>query len=358
MNHFPRLHRSANALRFSSASVLLFGAIAASEPACSADSRPPSLINLGAALPSEGGRTGSASPEAGSANDSGTSGDAQNAGAGGEGGSAGAADEFHGIAGERSAVPAECARLPAWSGATRVSGVSTEANETLLAMTPDELDLAFLRDGALFVAHRPSTSASFSSGTPVTIPVGFSAAQGAALSADGLRLLLVSDPDQKKLGELTRASRESGFSTTIDTSAFAAINQESNFTRRVYAWPSISLGDDQLIFSSSLDAASTVVVSSRTESGVFSAPRSFGSGLLDGSDGKRRLPTGVSADGRTLFYFNEESGEEEARWRENNRSESPLYDMLSLGARRNAVPNAGCTRLYSTDNGDVVVEKA
>jgi len=237
-----------------------------------------------------------------------------------------------------------------------VSGVSTEASETLLALTPDELDLAFLRDGALFLAHRSSTRVSFSSGTALTVPVGWSAAHGAAFSADGLRLLLVSDPDQTKLGELTRSNRESGFSTSIDTSAYTVINQESEFTRRVYAWPS-SFGDDQLFFNSSLDTSSTIMSSLRTANGSYGAPKALGPGILDGSDGKRRLPTGVSSDGRTLFYFNEESGEEEARWRASSSADSPLYDMLSLGARRGAVPNSHCNRLYSTVNGDVVVEK-
>jgi hypothetical protein len=191
----------------------------------------------------------------------------------------------------------------------------------------------------------------------LTIPAGFSAAHGASLSADGRRLLLVSDPDQKQLGEWTRASREVAFSGSVDTNAFSVINQDSDFTGKIYASPIVSATDDQLFFNSSFeDRDSQIVVSTRTSTGTWSAPRTLSAGIFDGGAGQRRLPTGVSADGRTLFYFNEESGEEEARWRAANSVNSPLYEQLSLGARRGATPNSACNRLYFESNGDIVAE--
>jgi hypothetical protein len=346
------------ALRFS-ASALSLCVWLASEPACSSDSNRPSLVSL-AGRQSDGGRSGSSPAGSGSAELAGASSE--------EGGETGVADngdgsggmraELGGSGGEPEAVPAACEKLAAWSAAATVPGVSSGASETLLAITPDELDLAFLRDGALYVAHRAATGASFSSGSPLAVPMGWTAAHGASLSADGKRLLLVSEPDQKKLGEWTRSNRQTAFSGVVDVSTFAAVNQDSDFTGRVYASPTISTGDDQLFFNSSfLDADSTIVVSSRTGTGPWSAPRTLSAGAFDGSAGKRRLPTGVSADGRTLFYFNEESAKEEARWRNSTTVDSPLYDMLSLGARRGAAPNSSCNRLYSELDGDVVVEK-
>jgi hypothetical protein len=350
--------RSAIFTRLSSAAALLLGALAGSGLACSSDTRPPSLVALGGQA-NDGGSSGSPTIEGGSGDVSGASGgsDAGAGGAAADGGSAGAPAELGGSSGTSPAVPAVCEQSASWSAAASVGGVSSGAGETLLALTPDELDLAFLRDGALFVAHRSKTSAAFSSGAALSIPAGWSAGHGASLSADGKRLLLVSEPDQKKLGELTRSNRESAFSTTIDSEAFAAINGDSDFTRRVYASPTLSAGDEQLFFNSALDAESTIMVSSRAGTGAWSAPKALSAGIFDGSDGKRRLPTGVSADGRTLFYFNEESAEEEARWRATNSIDSPLYDMLSLGARRGAAPNSACNRLYSAAVGDVVVEK-
>ena len=349
----PRAH---SALRFSAVALSLCAWLA-SQPACSSDARPPSLVSAGD-RPSDGGRSGSSPAEGGNADSAGASGEAGgDTGLAGNGDGSGAMPAELGGSGDKpQAVPAACDQLAAWSAAVTVPGVSSAASETLLALTPDELDLAFLRDGALYVAHRSAAAATFSSGSPLAVPIGWTAAHGAALSADGKRLLLVSEPDQK-LGEWTRSDRQTAFSGEVDVSAFAAVNQDSDFTGRVYASPSISAGDDQLFFSSSfLDTDSTIVVSSRTGTAPWSAPRTLSAGVFDGSGGKRLLPTGVSADGRTLFYFNEQSAKEEARWRATNSVSSALYDMLSLGGRRGAIPNARCNRLYSDSNGDVVVE--
>ena len=335
---------------------LVWCALVASGPACSSNSRAPSLVSGGEPA-SAGGRAGSTAAEGGHSDLGGSNGAAGDSGAAGDGGDSGTPAASGDTGGRADSVSAACDPLVAWSGAASVSGVSSTADEQLLALTPDELDLAFVRGGALFVAHRASANEGFPDAAAVTIPTGWSAAHGASLSADGKRLLLVSDPGQKQLGELRRSSRESSFSGLIDTSAFAAINRDSDFTRRVYASPTISAGDDQLLFNSSLDTESTIVVSTRTGAGAWSTPSTLSARIFDGTAGERRLPTGISSDGRTLFYFNEESAKEEARWRATNSPSSPLYDMLSLGGRRGAAPNSSCNRLYSDADGDVVVEK-
>jgi hypothetical protein len=136
------------------------------------------------------------------------------------------------------------------------------------------------------------------------------------------------------------------------------VNQDAVYTGKLYAYPVVSPGDDQLFFNSTFPlSVSTVVVSTRSGSDAWSAPVKLTSVLLDGESKTRRLPSGVSADARTLFYFNEETMQEEARFRDTPTLQSPLYDMVSLGARRGATPNAACNRLYSSATGDVVVEK-
>jgi hypothetical protein len=261
--------------------------------------------------------------------------------------------------GQPPIAPSVCSEMAKWSGAINVDLVSSSAaTETLLSVTADELDLAFLSGAALYVAHRAQASSAFNVGSPITIPSGWSAVQGAGLSPDGKRLLLVSDPDQRKLGEMTRDSRDGVFSGDVDESAFAAVNEDAVYTGKLYAFPVVSPGDDQLFFNSSFPTgASTVVVSTRGSSDPWSAPVELTTQLLDGDSKTRRLPTGVSADARTLFYFNEGSMLEEARFRDTPSIESPLYDMVSLGARRGATPNTACNRLYSSSTGDVVVEK-
>lgn len=328
--------------------------------ACSSDTaRHPSLVEGpgGASNSSAGagfaGRASSNVDEAGAGGDSRGLGGNQNAGGDGGDGEAPAL-ELGGSA--PMASPAVCPQMATWAMPSSLDGVSSSAAETLLSITLDELDLAFLRAGTLYVAHRASRSAAFAV-TPVVPASGWSAANGASLSADGKRLILVSDPAQNKLGELTRGTRDQPFSSAVDESAFASINSDALYTGKVYASPVVSGRDDQLIFNSAyLGSASTVVYSTRSGDAAWSSPRQLQTKVLDGGAHGRRLPTGLSADQRTLFYFNEEALQEEARWRSADLASSPLYDVVSLGMRRGAAPNAACDHLYSGAEGDVVVE--
>jgi hypothetical protein len=339
-------------------------ALCAAVGACSSDDKHPSLIAAGGSAPSNGGHAGSTAGgpepgEGGSVPDTNT--DGGEGGAYPSGGSGGLVDADGGQigTGEPPVEPSACSDKAVWSGASNVDAVSSAASETLLSVTADELDLAFLRGGALYVAHRAQSSATFSIGAPVAIPTGWSAAQGAALSADGRRLLLVSDPDQKKLGEMTRSSRGAAFAGSVDESAFAAVNEDAVYTGRLYASPAVSPTDQQLFFNSSFPGgASTVVVSTATVDAGWSTPLQLTPLLLDGdSAAERRLPSAISVDQRTLFYFNEQTMTEEARFREAPNRTSPPYDLVSLGMRRGATPNTACDRLYSASGGDVVVEK-
>ena len=332
--------------------------VSLSGPACSSSSPHPSLIA------SDGG---SGDGYSGGSAGAGLSGGNDNAGAGGdagdtalaEGGASDAGYPGDGAAGRPvQPGPSLCGQSATWSAAASVDGVSAGGTASLLSVTADELDLAFRRGDALYVAHRSSLSAAFIVGSPIAIPAGWSAAQGAALSSDGKRLVLVSDPDQKKLGELTRSTRGQAFAGAVDESAFSTVNQNAIYTGKIYASPVVSTGDDRLYFNAGFpDAVSTIVVSTRTPGTQWAAPITLTPLLFDGGVGQRRLPTGISADERTLFYFNEESSHEEARFRASSALTSALYDMLSLGKRRGATPNSGCDRLYSESDGDVVVEK-
>jgi hypothetical protein len=331
-------------------------AFCAAAGACSSGtSAHPAGLSAGGSDTAEGGSAGS--DAAGSTNQLGSDGGVSSDGGATTSDTAGEAAGGELGTGQPSALPSACAETAHWSGASSVVGVSSAGNETLLSVTADELDLAFLRDGALYVAQRAVSSAELDAGSPIAIPTGWSAARGASLSPDGLRLVLVSDPDQKKLGEITRLTRNAAFGGSVDESAFAAVNQDAVYTGKLYASPVISAGDDQLFFNSTFPlGASTVVVATRSAGNAWSAPLRLTPQLLDGNNTTRRLPSGVSADARTLFYFNEQSGQEEARFRASPSIDSPLYDMVSLGARTGAAPNAACNRLYSGSSNDVVVE--
>ncbi len=329
-------------------------------PACSSQPQHPSLVST----VSGSGTSGASNAGLGDAGAS-TSADAgapttNDAGAGGQSGETATSpgdDAGSGATSGSRLPPAVCSKIASWSDSVSVQNVSSDLGEILLSMTADELDLAFLRVGLLYVAHRATRSADFEIGDPIGIPASWTVAAGASLSGDGKRLLLSGD-GVSKLGELTRSSRTAAFGTTVDTTAFSMVNQDAQYTGKLYAAPAVSPGDDQLFFNSAFpDGGSNVVVSTRKGSEPWSTPSIVSSHELDGDTGMRRLPNSVSSDALTLFYFNEESMQEEARWRDTAVLNSPLYDMMSLGERRGATPNSTCDRLYSEFDSDVVVEK-
>jgi hypothetical protein len=291
-----------------------------------------------------GGRAGSGSAEAGAAGALDSAGDAGMAGAGGE------------QQGTIAVVPpSACSEMPAWAGAAPLAGVSTSGDESLLSITADELDIAFLRGGALYIAHRAAASASFAAASPVTLPTGYVATAGVALSADGDTLVLVSS-DGQSFGALTRSSRTADFSATADTTAFAGLNQRAIQTLEHYAAPVLAPNGNSFIFSAFLPGAGTSVVYESALSGeAWAMPNNISKDLFDGSGGKRPLPTGLSSDSRTLFYFDEATSKEVARYRD--RPDAPLYDPpVDLGDLAGAVPNEKCDRVYYSAAGDVLTE--
>jgi hypothetical protein len=325
--------------------------------ACSSasDDHPPGIVG-GGGTSAAAGRPGTSGSGNGASGGGAEAGDTSSSAAGDS--AAGQTSEGASDAGTGRPPPgaAVCSETAHWAGAVKVQVVSTAATELLLSLTPDELDLAFVRGGNSYVAHRAAATGSFSAGTPIPIPAGWSTAQGAALSADGKRLLVISS-DQTALGEMTRLDRTSSFSNTVDQSAFSIVNQSTTYSGNIYAAPVLAPDDQQLFLSSvAPGGASTVVAATRSPGQAWTAPERV-IAALDGTANARRLPTGLSADARTLFYFNEQTMREEARWRDEPKLDSPLYDMVDLGTRRGAQPNAACDHLYSVAAGDVIVEQ-
>jgi len=305
---------------------------------------------------------GSAGADAGSAGEGGASGSASEAGAapseGGAGGEAGAWQEGTII----PVTPGACSEAAAWASATPLAGVSTAANERLLAVSADELDILFVRDDAPMRAHRDSRSSAFDAASALAIAAGYSVEAGAALSADGKTLVLLSTTGQH-FAAFTRSSRSDDFDASADDSAFVAINQRALQTTQRYAAPVLSPDGKTFVFaafspipeggfSGSFQGISMVFEAPWTTHG-WAMPESISQDLFDGSSVGRALPSGLSSDARTLFYLDEASGKQMARFRD--RPDAPLYTVVDLGTRTRAVPNAECDRLYYSSEGDILV---
>jgi len=248
-----------------------------------------------------------------------------------------------------------CSENAHWTGAASVAAVSTAADEKLLSITADELDIVFARGLGLFHAHRATASDTFDAGVEITLPTGYSLAGGASLSADGKTLLIVQS-DGFGFAALTRDSRSAEFGANADPSAFVALNDRAVQTQERCAAPVLAPNGKSLIFAGySLAAGATArVYESQLAGNVWAMPANISQFLFDGTTEKRVLPTGLSSDSRTLFYYDEATSKQAARFRD--RPDAPLYTVVDLGARDGAVPNSTCQRLYYTSNGDIVVD--
>jgi hypothetical protein len=251
-----------------------------------------------------------------------------------------------------------------WENATPLPGISTSADERLLAITPDELDIVFLRDAVPMFAHREAASAEFDAGVPLTLADGYGVDAGAALSADGKTLVLLATAGQS-FAAFTRGSRDVAFDIAPDDSAFIGINQRAVQTMQHYAAPVLAPDGKTFVFAaftpepeagfpSGFAGVSMVYESVWTSSG-FAMPESLSQNLFDGTSANRPLPSGLSSDSRTLFYLEEGSGKQMARFRD--RPDAPLYTVVDLDQRSHAVPAAKCERLYYSNGGDVLVSR-
>ncbi len=315
---------------------------------------------------SVGGTSGDGSGASGGRSlPTGASGGSGGAGAanGAEAGQAGDGSSEGGLLGEAGlpqgvvvvVPPAACSETAVWMSATPLSAVSTAAAETLLSITSDELDIVFLRAGAVFRAHRDAASGTFDAGTAVTLPDGYVATAGAALSGDALTLVLVST-DGQAFASLSRASRTADFGASADATAFVALNERSAQTLEHYAAPVLAADGSAFVFTGFTPGAGglSVVYESALAAGEWAMPNNISNSVFDGTGTARKLPTGLSSDLRTLFYFDEGTNTETAIFRD--RPDAPLYDMVPLGQLAGAAPNSACNRLYYSSSGDVLTE--
>jgi len=334
--------------------------------ACSSDptERAPAIADGGASSKSgAGGRSSVGKSGSGGNLDAGSAGEP-------EGGSAGASGSAAGQGGEGGedegmiipVTPSACSETTVWASATPLGGISTAANEELLAITADELDILFLRDAVAMRAHRNLASAAFGTATPLAIADGYDVSAGAALSGDGKTLVLLASTGQS-FAAFTRSTRSAEFSSTPDDSAFLGINQRAIQTMQHYAAPVLAPDGKSFVFTAFTPPPAggfsggfeglSVVFESVSSPGGWGSPQSISQDLFDGTTVARPLPSGLASDSRTLFYLDEASGKQMARFRD--RPDAPLYTVVDLDTRSRAVPNAQCDRLYYSSGGDVLV---
>lgn len=231
----------------------------------------------------------------------------------------------------------------------------SDGDDTIAAITADERTIAWFRVGGpsaeLLVADRPTLDVPFGDPAAVVPPDGMFGT-GAALSPDGLQLVVVSS-DARGLVPLVRPSRGEPFAATTPGAPaeleLSAVNAAlATLAADVtIADPVLSSSGDILLYSVVTADGATVHASTRTGNGLFAA----GAALPDcelrtHGHGKSRRPTGMSADGLALFYFDEVRGIARQAFRAS--LDAPFSVFVDLGPRIGAQPNTSCDAIYSS----------
>ena len=310
------------------------------------------------AAPEQGGTTskGGSSSESGSPPEAGQAGGAEQPGGGGEGegGAAGEAPIIYEMGGLPQNMPGVCDPLLELGEPEPVDvGV---VGATLLALSADELSVVFTTGAdetlALHVGDRASLAAAFGE-LAVSVPEGYQVTQGVALSGDGRHLVIVRD-DGSGLAELSRSARGVAFGVEPDETRFAAINALKPMSGSSVGWPVLSNDGKALYYVSYFGRSG--VKQSELEASAFSAGKDIDQFTLGGEQGEYKLISGIADDQRAIFFFDEATSHAMALFRSRPGADIPFYEPLDLGERRGVTPNKDCSRVYSSDDGGIVLQ--
>jgi hypothetical protein len=176
-----------------------------------------------------------------------------------------------------------------------------------------------------------------------------------AVTQDGLKVYGVG-LDGRSIVQFARASRADNFGAgatmggELDTvrgivAAFAVGEKVSDLV--------VSTSGLLLVFRKTSGADVGLFISRRANvADSWPAPTRFAvqAELLPAATNARR-PTGLSADGRALFYWDESTSTQRIAHFAFNAPTAMTF--ADLGARRGANPNAACTRIYSNNDMDI-----
>jgi hypothetical protein len=260
-----------------------------------------------------------------------------------------------GIVSPVSAGTAQCALSAVWRAPRAIASGTSEQDDVFGSITPDELTLAWLSvEGGtptLHYADRAARSDPFEPSGAIGADADYYAVERPALSPDGNRLVVVRK-DRKGFAEYTRVGRFYAFDDAPSDASFGPLdNQALLFTVNEFFGDPIVSSDDRTFYYSRYGAEQVETVFESKRAGDVDWP--IGSPVagepLFTVCGHRRRPTGVSADGLTLFYWDEASNTERATWRATLAV--PFAGVVDLGARAHATPNDACSMLYFSAPG-------
>jgi hypothetical protein len=214
-------------------------------------------------------------------------------------------------------------------------------NASLLGITPDELTIVWLEPESsqvvYFVADRSSVDGVFGQAQRLEGENVF------AVSPDGLRLVVLADHGGALL-ERTRPDRSQPFGSPGEGD-FVSLNADAQALG--YGFSSCAFSPDGLgLFYTvgGIDEPHPLRDSRRIQGAPWPIGVVLDACELEAHAGFGRYPTGVSSDGKTLFFYDSWRGVARAGWRAT--SDGPFTWFRDLGDRRALQVNAACDGLY------------
>jgi hypothetical protein len=247
-----------------------------------------------------------------------------------------------------SDLPGVCSITRGWAKGAAVPVASGNA-PSLVAVTPNELTLLWSEAPSsipvYFVADRESTDDAFAD--PQELPFG----RVLGVSPDGLRLTLRADDGS--LAEATRNARGESFGTA-QAGAYEKLDADRALHHLTLSDVVIASDDRTLFYSAwSLETETLypVHVSQRNGSGPWPTGVALEVCELKAYGAFGPHPSGISADGLTLFFFDGARGRARAAFRASVAADFSWYEELPNMAWPQ--PNAACDRMYfSPTNGE------
>lgn len=245
---------------------------------------------------------------------------------------------------------AACNPAATFGAPAAVPGVPA-GDKALGTITHDELTIAWVEpNGTVKYADRTDASQPF--GAAQALPGTF-ANDAVGLSGDGLTMVLAL-AGNASLGQVTRASRAVAFGAAVDTAPFSKLltgmgSEDGGTSTGNIGDPVLAADGKQMFFSVWNKGDRDTVAVSDLFGASWSLPTILVDPLFQDQGGLRRHPTGLSKDGRTLFFWDETDNKEKAVWRATGTSfDTAFSGLVDYGDKKGARPNAACDRIYFT----------
>jgi hypothetical protein len=249
--------------------------------------------------------------------------------------------------GEAGALPPACSPSFVWAGIARVPSIQPSGFDRFGSISPNGLAIAWTSSsGSVFVADRPSVSASF--GPPAQFSPGMLALANdrVALADSGLKLI-VTQASGATFVAFVRSSATTAWGPSLSDEFQYVAATIAEFGGSM-SNPVVSADGLSLFYLLTMGTNSAPIL---YESPWNTSTKAWDNGtplpnaeFAIATASKLRRPTGASADRRTLFFFDETTGKERAAWR---ASPSAAFDtFIDLPALPEAVPNFNCDTLF------------